>query len=280
MRIALATLCLNEMEWLPKLIAQHRDWPGLAGWVFVEAADRVYAAANPGDVTTDGLSTDGTTGFLSDVARLVPKVSHLRFGFTGGSDPSQGKIEARNAYCRALDEIDPDWLIVLDADEFYALQHQANITRMLSDLAEIPVLLNQRHVWRPPSISARPLFKLEAVRGYWGVPHLRIWPWRRGSRYVDNHNYLMGPRGEDLRSKMMRLMSAPIAECVHLGFASSARTRRSKHRYYVARGEGAGDGRQKYVECREAWETWTPGAKLPHRANVIPYEGPVPEAFL
>ena len=47
MRIVLATLLLNEMEWLPKLYEQHKDWPGLCGWVFVEAADRVYANVNP-----------------------------------------------------------------------------------------------------------------------------------------------------------------------------------------------------------------------------------------
>ena len=38
--IALATLALNEMEWLPLLWEQHRAWPGMVRWVFVEAADR------------------------------------------------------------------------------------------------------------------------------------------------------------------------------------------------------------------------------------------------
>src|SRR4051794_7463634 len=38
MSVLLATLCINEMEWLPRLYEQHKDWPGMAGWVFVEAA--------------------------------------------------------------------------------------------------------------------------------------------------------------------------------------------------------------------------------------------------
>ena len=35
MRIMLATMCLNEMQWLPFLFKQHKDWPGLVSWTFV-----------------------------------------------------------------------------------------------------------------------------------------------------------------------------------------------------------------------------------------------------
>ncbi len=68
MKIALVTLALNEMEWIPRLWQQHKDWPELAAWVFVEAADREYARANPGMTTPEGFSIDGTMSFLGRLA--------------------------------------------------------------------------------------------------------------------------------------------------------------------------------------------------------------------
>ena len=68
MSIVLSTLCLNEMEWLDKLYAQHKDWVGLEKWIFVESADRVYAETNPDMVSSSGLSVDGTTEFLRELA--------------------------------------------------------------------------------------------------------------------------------------------------------------------------------------------------------------------
>ena len=67
--VALCTLCLNEMEWLARLYEQHRNWPGLLKWVFVEAADVVYAKTNPDMVTSFGLSVDGTSDYLRNLSR-------------------------------------------------------------------------------------------------------------------------------------------------------------------------------------------------------------------
>ncbi len=58
MKVCLCTLILNEMEWLPRFWVQHQRWPGLVRHIFVEAADAVYATANPDMVSADGLSID------------------------------------------------------------------------------------------------------------------------------------------------------------------------------------------------------------------------------
>jgi len=47
MSVLIGTICLNEMQWLPMLYEQHRYWPDLEKWVFVEGADRVYQQTNP-----------------------------------------------------------------------------------------------------------------------------------------------------------------------------------------------------------------------------------------
>lgn len=93
--------------------------------------------------------------------------------------------------------------------------------------------------------------------------------------YTDNHN-------TPTDSRLLRMDQASAKErpqCVHMGFASSLIRRAAKHKYYIERGEGVTDKRQMYVDCRAAFETWTPGTVLPHRARVISYHGPKPEVF-
>jgi hypothetical protein len=288
-RIMLATLVLNELHWLPTLIEQHQNWPGLHAWVFVEAADQAYAEAAPDAVSPEGLSTDGTTEWLRSFVRAqkdskIPEgFWHAPYGFVGNGGP-QGKVAARNAYLHVAEIVHPDWIVVLDADEFYTHDAQARIAELLNTLVtpRPPVLLNQRHIWRPDSITHEPLCKLEAVGGYWSISHLRIWPWYPGVEYRTNHNNieLPGTQDDTLRKRlvdMRKYNNSP--ECVHMAFASPLEGRQYKHTYYIQRGEGPKDGRQRYVDCRAAWETWKPGDSLPQGARVQPYTGPIPEVF-
>lgn len=280
MRIMLATLCLNEMEWLPWLYAQHNTWPGLVGWAFVEAADREYARVNPAMVTHQGLSRDGTSAFLRKVAQVDWQAHYIPFGFTEHPDPAQGKCAARSAYLETADQLQPDWVIVLDADEFYTRADQRRINEQLAAIDSTEgidgVLLRQRHLWRPPSLIDMDPFHAEVCGGYWNIPHCRIWRWRRGMRYSTNHNTPF-PGGFAQSSVSVAIGTG---DCVHMGFASSLAARASKHRYYEARGEGSRDHRGWYVECRAAWERWKIGDDLPHGAYVKPYDGPIPEVFL
>ena len=282
MSILLATLCLNEMEHLPKLYAQHKDWPGLRDWVFVESADRVYARSNPDLVSHNGLSVDGTSKYLANLASQDPRVTYIAHGFADHTDPAQCKVAARQRYLDVANQLQPQFVFVLDADEYYPRSTQIDINSCMQgcSLAHNSFLFKQRHIWYPESLHEQSMFCYEVVGGYWAVPHCRGWRWISGMQYRNNHNTPETPNGVSLGSTMLRFDKLPNhIECIHLGFASSTKLRAAKHHYYVARGEGAKDGRQWYVDCRSAFETWEPGQPLPYGAKVIPYLGPVPEVF-
>lgn len=279
MSMTLATLCLNEMEWLPKLYEQHRSWPKLVRWVFVEAADRVYAQASPDMVTQDGLSVDGTSDWLRELAARDPLVTYIPHGFTGHERPDQGKCAARNRYIEAAEG---DCLFVLDADEFYTRLDQKRIGNILRyGYGKFwSYCFPHWHPWRPPSIADRPLFNLGVQGGLWDIGFIRGWALLPGAAYRANHNHLSTAEGQNMNERMhdfRRTGGAPA--CVHMGFTASLKTRQAKHRYYEARGEGQGDNRDEHVICRAAFETWQPGDTLPCGAYVEKYQGPVPECF-
>lgn len=278
MRTVIGTLVLNEMEWLPKLYEQHKNFPGLVKWVFVEAADDVYATVNPERVDKNGLSVDGTTRFLAELARKDPRIVHIPFGLTKHLLPEQNKCPARNKYVEVALAERADTVMVLDADEFYDHQSQQNIElvyrRFCRPQGPIPwgVIFPQRHIWKP-ALSPYPLFYHEVTGGYWDIPHTRLWCVRPGMEYKDNHNTPYSGKWRPIR------LGEHGPTCAHLGFASSLGNRKAKHSYYVARGEGVTDKRQMYVDCRRAFETWAPGSILPHKAEIRLYNGPIPECF-
>lgn len=285
MRLVLCSLVLNEMEWLPRLYEQHRYWPCSVAWIFVEAADRVYAEVNPDMVSQGGLSVDGTSAYLHTIAEINPKVTYVPYGITGVSrmeDPAQGKCSARSAYLAAAAQHNPTHIYVLDADEFYTREHQRAISMMMaaSDPEYTAFMFGQRHIWRPASVASQPLLSQEVVGGYWRIPHCRGWRWFPGMRHLKNHNWPEDHLGNLLNARTNRFNRASGSpECVHLGYASGLEGRAAKHRYYQARGEGRTDRRGWYVKCRQAYEEWKPGDKLPHGAQVRAYDGPVPECF-
>jgi hypothetical protein len=280
-RILLATLCLNEMEHLQRLYQQHKDWPGMVRWCFVEAADRAYANANPEMVSKDFLSVDGTTEFLEALAKADSRVVHVKHGLTCSADISQGKAEARNRYCEVANEERPEYVVQLDADEFYTFEHQRQLNRLLqiAPPAALGMLFRQREIWRPPSIAHLPLMSFEVLGGLWKMTHCHCWRWCRGMRYRTTHIWPETGQGRMMNELMVRYDASNYPQYIHLGWASSEKTRQAKIAYYFARGEGAGDGRNKWMECRQAWAEWEPGEELPHGAYVIPYVGPVPEVL-
>ena len=283
MKVLLATLAINEMEFLPRLVAQHRDWSGLTRWIFVEAADDRYRAANPDMVSAAGLSVDGTTEFLEELVKSDDRVVHVKHGLTTNADPAQGKCQARNRYLEIADEIEPDLVIVLDSDEFYTAKHEWYVNETFKADAYKDyggIIFLRREIWRPPSCAHLPLFGQEVVGGFWAIPCCHWWRWSRGMRYAGNHNN--PKRADGSMIGMIRLdrgSQSGLPQMVHLGFAASAKTRLAKNRYYQQRGEGTTDHRQWYVDSRSAWRDWLPGAPLPKGAKVIGYAGPKPECF-
>lgn len=281
-RIMLATLCLNEYEWLPKLYEQHKDWPGLVNWVFVESADAMYALTNPNRITPEGLSVDPTTEFLRRTQLKDTKVIHIKAGIMShNNDPAQGKCASRNLYWEVADQIKPDLVFVLDADEFYTKQAQHDINRLFNNNAGTMTAFcfPQRHIWRPPSIDNEPLFSREVVGGFWGIPHCRGWRWSADLRHKSNHNTPETMKGYLWDKQMFRGEGKGIPECAHMGFAAPLVDRAAKNRYYERRGELTDPKRHWYTESRAAFETWTPGVELPRGAKVISYTGPIPECW-
>jgi len=278
-RVMLATLCLNEMEWLPKLVDQHIDWPGMVGWVFVEAADLVYARINPTRVTGSGLSVDGTTEFLRTVATTDLRFAHVEHGFTQHADPAQGKCAARNRYLEFAEELRPDFVVVVDADEFYPREMQERINaEMVSNDEPTGWCFRHREIWNPPSCND-PTFTHEIVGGFWEIPYARCWRWTAGMRYESNHNTPSDGKGLMDRALLRRDRDPFAPYFVHTAFASRLADRRAKHRYYERRGERSDPKRRWYTESRSAWEAWQPGDTLPKGARVVSYNGIVPECF-
>lgn len=275
MKIALVTLCLNEMEWLPKLYAQHKDWPHLVSWVFVEAADVVYAKTNPGLVSAEGLSVDDTSNWLQSLAKEDPRVKYIPYGFSRHEDPALGKVPARQAYLDYLEEVTPDFFVVLDADEFYCKADQAMVNhRMASSRDKFRhFCFGFTHIWHPAALKDEPLFRYEVMGGFWGMPHTKGVRWAPNLRYTDSHQRCMCGDGPEMMQRF------PGPKCIHMAFASDPEHRAAKHRYYEDRGE-AGSRRDWYVESRKAFEKYRPGTnRLPRGARVVSYRGPIPEVF-
>jgi len=302
MRVVLATILLNEAEFLPRLVQQHEDWPGLVGWVFVEGACADYAKANPGAVSRDGLSTDSTTADLDDVAAANPRVLVSHYGFArgaGGSSMGEQKRQLRNEYCRIIDEryVDADLVICIDADEFYTKAHQAEISRVVTsqgwdDDAYDSWCFPLRDVWHNPAMQQRrqPRFAREVRGGYFEIPHTKVWRWEAGAGYGNNHCRLARPSRRKAPPRLWKgwtdkgaATRAGLPTCVHMGFARAPQHRLRTNAFYVERGEGreaSGTNRQMYVDCRSSWETWDTGTRLPHGLRVVDYDGPVPECFM
>lgn len=281
--IVIGTLCLNEMQWLPKLYEQHKNWVGMVKWVFVEAADRSYANANPSLVTDRGLSVDGTTEFLQQLAKDDPRVVHVPFGFADHADPSLCKITARNRYWEIAAEYHPEFVVSVDTDEFYTHDHQRLIVEVMRSQAAKGwrgFTFPRREIWRPPSVADQPLMSLEVVGGFWGIPCCHWWRWEPGAGHRDCHNTPQDGKGRYLNDDLVQLHKIPgMPEMIHFGFAANEQSRLAKNLYYERRGESSDPQRLWYTQSRAAWQSWKLGDPLPRGARVVPYTGPVPECF-
>lgn len=278
MKVALATLCLNEEEFLSANWYQHRNWPGLVSWVFVEGADRKYAEASPELVTPEGLSTDKTSLLLESLSKIDSRVNYIPYGWMIDANEAQAKTKGRDRYLAVFEEVKPDIFVVIDGDEFYTREDQERINWIASrDSEHLSWRFTQRHLWKPPALPGDNRFRYEVIGGYWAVPHVRVFRWVPELRYAVNHNWPQTEGYDPIRRLYNGIAGDP--QCVHLGFTKEGHARIATHRYYEARGEGRTDHRSRYVTCRRAWETWQPGESLPDGAKIIPYTGPKPEAY-
>ena len=279
MKLVLCTLVLNEMEWLPKLYEQHRNWPDMVEWIFVESADVSYASVNPEMVSADGLSVDGTTEYLEELAKTDSRVTHIKHGFCSAKDVAQAKCEARDRYLEVMECVQPNFYMVLDADEFYSLQAQEDISHLLPRNLGDGFVFKHREIWHPPYSQDRmsPLFQYEVAGGFWDIPYCRAWRWYPGMTHA-NHNTPCH-RGIPSDTRLNRMEGEDFPYMVHMGFASQLKNRAAKNRYYEHRGEAVDRKRSWYCDSRRCFETWTPKDVLPRGARIQLYTGTIPECF-
>lgn len=282
MHAMLASIMLNEADMLLACYLAHIHWPGYKKWVMVEGAARSYAEANQDAVTDAGLSTDNTAEIMQRLL-VDRRLLHIKHGWADG-EPGQQKCALRNRYLEVADQIQPDYVVVIDLDEYYLSHDQRAINHLLANPKNQQFgafMLKQRHLWRPPSIQHLPLTSFEIVGGYFDVPHCRIWRWKNGMRHIRNHN-TPEVDGHFLNEQQFR-GGDKDPQVIHLGFARKPEHRGRTNRYYVQRGEGTkeadGSNRSMYVECRAAWEGWKEGAPLPHGMTVIPFSMPYSESL-
>ncbi len=288
MGLLIGTLCLNEMQWLPTLYDQHKNWSDLDRWVFVEAADKSYSEASPDMVTSQGLSVDGTSEWLADLAKRDSRVTYIPHGFSSHSNPAQGKCAARNRYLQVANETKPEFVWILDADEYYTKYQQVEMFKVMRDEQKnhpgkhTGFIFGIKSIWRPPTVAHLPLFTYEAIGCLWSVCICRGWLWVPGMMYTGDHNSPCTVDGKSLADNMIRIDKIrPDLFCFHMGYAALEKTRQAKIVYYEHRGEGKTDHRQKYVDCRRAFNTYQLGdSVLPHGAKVQMYRGPIPEVFM
>lgn len=282
MKVCLCTLVLNEMEWLPRLVEQHLNWPGLVKWVFVEAADIVYARVNPDMVSPKGLSVDGTTEFLEELAAENPLVTHIKHGYSSTQDSTQHKCQARSRYLDEISKYMPDWFHVIDGDEFYPTEIQKSLNELVNFQTHTGICVRHREIWHPPYCQTTNMsqFSLEIMGGFWDIPYCRTWKWMPNLSYSVNHN-TPDLHGKGLDAQMLRYdrVAPQSLYYVHMAFASSLKTRQAKHRYYEVRGEAIDPRRKKYCASRRVFESWRPGSRLPEGVTVTEYNGIIPEVF-
>lgn len=284
MKLALCTICLNEAEFLEANYRQHKDWPGLVAWYFIHGSCKQYADANPHMVSIDGLSVDDTAAVLRELSEADERIHWANVpGPVSHADPAMEKSVLRNAYLSLMcsDTAPPvDWFAIIDADEFYAHEHQRRLSELMAKAppAFESIRTTYHDLWRPPSIAHLPRWVYEVSGGYWSVPHTKFFRWNPAIVHGDNHQIPSVSRfGNTQWGGEQTCCKLPYDDAtrIHLGFARNAATREATNRFYVKRGEGPQDGRQWYVDCRSAWETWKPGDVLPHGAAVTAVADPL-----
>lgn len=262
--IALGTILLNEQKFIGLSLFQHYDF--CEKWVLVEGTCLGYPTRK---VTLLGLSKDKS----SDIIQLFPdplnKIKYVQHGWTssGGED---AKSELRNAYLKYISE---DFLVVLDADEFYRKHDLVEAFKVFKNSNDHAVVLPQVHFWKSTE---------RYITGeYYDISHTRIYKNMPGMKYIRNHNFpeLNGTFTYELGQfkfsrtqieKGNKTFDWKEPRCYHMGFAKDYDDMRDKSDYYVNRGEDI--TRKSTTESRAAWFD----DKLPEKCRIKKWSGEIP----
>lgn len=273
-KVSVCAIALNEEEYIEYALK------GIYSWcheiIIIEGAVELY----PRDrVTKNGSSTDKTIEIINNFPDSQNKII-----FVQNNGFWKDKMHQRSEY---LKRVTGTHVLVLDVDEFYTLNDLDYLLYEMESNPHIQLFEFQRarkynpdergiiHFWYG--------FDKHVIGGYWDVPHNRIYKMISGMKYIDNHNHPTYPNGmrTDRLAKNLRMTTA--VRCYHTGFTKKLENIVDKNQFYVNRGEGKEEElkirkmRQMYVDCRKAWESWSPGDILPHGATIHTYLDEVPK---
>jgi Glycosyl transferase family 2 len=263
----LAAICLNEEAFIGSWLEYHYE--AFDRIILCEGAARDYPRPT---VTADGLSADRTAAVIRAFPDPQAKLTFVQHGWAGPphnpDDSIPAKIGLRNAYAALIDD---GYVFTLDVDEFLHPTHVAELIDVMEEHPDVHACaIPQLHLWQATSQYI--------TGGYADVPHVRLYRWPRGARYVVSHNWPSAPGGRSLAESYLRMplevegdvLTAPAI--LHFGFCEPKESMLAKNYYYVMRGEYR--SRPLTTEFRAAaFGGWTPEGCAVH-----PYRGFLPQA--
>lgn len=134
MKIACGMIVLNEEQFIGAWLRHHYEW--FERIVIVEGADFCYPHES---VTDRGLSVDRTAEIIRDFPDIEKKITFIQHGWAGSANSPEGygKVVLRDVYARTLAQLKYDQLVcTADADEFFRLDHQKQIMKIIHDATD------------------------------------------------------------------------------------------------------------------------------------------------
>lgn len=264
--ITFGTILLNEQKFIGLSLYQHYTF--CDNWILVEGTCLGYPTRK---VTENGFSKD----FSSNIIEIFPdpndKLKYVKHGWTSANG-EDAKSELRNEYLKYTQE---DFLVVLDADEFYIKDDLIEVFKKFDNPKLYGITLPQVHFWKNTQ---------SYITGeYYDISHTRIYRNINGMKYIQNHNFpeingeFVHKKGHfkykrtQIEKKDRFTFEEPC--CYHMGFAKDYDDMKDKSDYYVNRGEDT--TRQSTTESRAAWFN----GELPEKCRVKKWCGPLPEVL-
>lgn len=240
--LVLFTLLKDYQLWLSELLEQHRDFPNVIRWVFVER------------VPEEGRFSISQKLIREELRRLDSRVSYLQ----SLDDPyDEPKEQIRKAKNLALDEVEltamthhVKYIYQLNPDEFLTRYDQMGVVDALRRACAkyLCCLFRHRHIYRPNAWCEQGIFKKEiGGRPSGSLLQLRAFKYVKGMRYTTSHFWPSTPGGILYTNRLKR---------------------------YDTRGNTPEIINLSHVDRGELLEE-----SLPRSETVIPYTGSVPEVF-
>lgn len=264
--IAFGTILLNEQKFIAKSLFHHYDF--FDKWVLVEGTCLGYPTRK---VTDLGFSKDLTSKMIKVFPDPKNKIMYIPYGWTV-QEGEDAKSELRNRYLRYIDE---DYLVVIDADEFYLKNDLVEAFSKFGDKNIYGITLPQVHFWKST--------KQYITGEYYDISHTRLYKNIVGMKYIHNHNFpeINGKYIHELGHYKYKRTQIKKGEgyifeepkCFHMGFAKDYDDMKDKSDYYVNRGED--ETRKTTTASRAAWFT----DELPDKCRVKQWSGELPEVL-